>query len=308
MAAYISRYQPSFQTELIPSKIFLKALEKNLPTFVHYFIKIGLPVHQMFFKSGIPQQNQYDILLTELYNERIIYGDDGIRENPLANVIQTDEYLRKKKIESTAGLNQVLRLLVGDYMKNLYSVPLADNVEPTTGNNAVHVTVPAEQHNETQLAIDTIYRDLFLWTIFNDYIDMAKFYRQIEPYNNTKETFLQEANYFKQYANDCLAPCHENEPKKADELTIRQIDLFGGVTCLQVAVDADDKRFVAQSCCVQAMTNIWCDKMHLDQTKKRSKLALLLGFLSLGLLAPAMVRFRELCKVLSNTFGNPLSL
>jgi hypothetical protein len=41
------------------------------------------------------------------------------------------------------------------------------------------------------------------------------------------------------------------------------------------------------------MYNIWYDKLHPDQTRKRDKLNLFIGFISLGFLAPVVVSYRE---------------
>jgi hypothetical protein len=62
---------------------------------------------------------------------------------------------------------------------------------------------------------------------------------------------------------------------------------------LKVAADAGDKLFIATPCCVEAMNNIWYDKIHSDQTRKRDKLSLFIGFISIGFLAPIFVSYRE---------------
>jgi len=69
---------------------------------------------------------------------------------------------------------------------------------------------------------------------------------------------------------------------------------------LKVAADAQDELFIATSCCVEAMNNIWYDKLHPDQTEKRNKLSLFFGFISLGLLAPFYVSYRTTKKVRSH--------
>jgi hypothetical protein len=37
---------------------------------------------------------------------------------------------------------------------------------------------------------------------------------------------------------------------------------------LKVAADAEDELFIATPCCVEAMNNIWYDKLHPKQTKR----------------------------------------
>ncbi len=66
---------------------------------------------------------------------------------------------------------------------------------------------------------------------------------------------------------------------------------------LKVAADADDKLFLATQCCVEAVTNIWYDKLHPEQSSIRHKVSLFVGFVSLGLAAPVFVSYRKIKKV-----------
>ena len=65
------------------------------------------------------------------------------------------------------------------------------------------------------------------------------------------------------------------------------------MNAFKVAADANDKLFVATSCCVQAVKNVWNDKMHPDHDGGFGRLPIVIGFLSFGLLAPPFVRYRE---------------
>ncbi len=62
---------------------------------------------------------------------------------------------------------------------------------------------------------------------------------------------------------------------------------------LKVAADAKDKLFIATPCCVQAMNNIWYGKIHPQQKRKRNTVSMIVGFFSLGLLAPFVVNYRK---------------
>lgn len=48
------------------------------------------------------------------------------------------------------------------------------------------------------------------------------------------------------------------------------------------------------------MNNIWFDKLHPNQARKRDKLALFVAFITLGLLAPVFVLYREYEQVCYN--------
>ena len=61
----------------------------------------------------------------------------------------------------------------------------------------------------------------------------------------------------------------------------------------KVAADAKDELFIATQCCVEAINNIWYDKLHPDQAHIVDMLRLYFGFISFGLLAPFLVSYRE---------------
>ncbi len=61
----------------------------------------------------------------------------------------------------------------------------------------------------------------------------------------------------------------------------------------KVASHAADKLFIATPCCVQAMDNIWYNKIHPEVSKKRNEVSMTIGVFSLGLLAPFFVTYRQ---------------
>ncbi|CAF4188176.1 unnamed protein product [Adineta steineri] len=60
---------------------------------------------------------------------------------------------------------------------------------------------------------------------------------------------------------------------------MRRVNLYGGVTCLQMAIAADDKRFLNEDACNALLTNIWFDKI--DPTQERTRLVI--NLLTLGI-------------------------
>jgi glycerol-3-phosphate acyltransferase PlsY len=74
------------------------------------------------------------------------------------------------------------------------------------------------------------------------------------------------------------------------------IDIFFSlkiILFLKAAADAKDKLFIATPCCVQAMENIWFDKLNPEQSRTRDQVALTASVVTLGLTAPPFVTFRE---------------
>jgi len=100
-------------------------------------------------------------------------------------------------------------------------------------------------------------RDLLFWAVFTDRIDMAKvLILHIRPricaalscaaiLNNRafktttsdkRHLYRQQARDFDTYATDCINACYSKSESKACDLLIREVPLFGKMTCMQVNI------------------------------------------------------------------------
>lgn len=98
-------------------------------------------------------------------------------------------------------------------------------------------------------------RDLFFWSIFMDMPEMAKVllvhirsricaallasalfkkYSQLSPTVDIQDKFRIQSLEFETYAAISLDKCYEYNENHACELLLRQIPLFGNITCIQV--------------------------------------------------------------------------
>lgn len=98
-------------------------------------------------------------------------------------------------------------------------------------------------------------RDLLFWTVFTDQTNMAKvLLLHLRPRicaalvcaailkNRARSTtggdkrhkYKQQATDFEVYATDCINACYSQSERKSCELMIREVPLFGNVTCMQV--------------------------------------------------------------------------
>jgi len=203
-------------------------------------------------------------------------------------------------------LNDVLFDLIGNYMHKLYfDDPEHENkyrVEHgfpscTTASNSAPSS-PLLTHN------DYIMRDLFLWSILINRIDIAKVflsfmkyricpaliattvfknYSKKAPYGDLKKEYDENANYFQQYAVRCLDCCDDDYTNESCEIILQSLELYGYVTCVQVAAEADAKEFLATSCCAQTVRLVWYDKLNSDDSWE-NKLRLLFNIMTFGLL------------------------
>jgi hypothetical protein len=179
------------------------------------------------------------------------------------------------KIDSEHELDRILHKLIGDYMKPIYTrsvggllgklkiccrCPQTARVGDSHADlhinegdqNASEVPDPEEAEKEVR---ELVYRDLFLWSILTNRIEMSKVilshmqtricaaliaskvfksYLKFASDNESKDVLRSQAAQFEEYANECLKSCYNYDEEKACEIAIRRINIFGGVSCLQV--------------------------------------------------------------------------
>ncbi|CAF0816739.1 unnamed protein product [Adineta ricciae] len=296
---------------------FIDALKNKLPSFVDEFLNLGIDPSETFFgKKGLFRKYRYKKLLLNLYTSKEVNN----KRRQLKYFIDEDSSVKEKKIETVEKLNMVLLQLIGDKMHKLYF----DSFEDEHAYREVYSLSVIDEDSDTiedkksnysnQQARDYIMRDLFLWAILMNYVEMAKVllshmkyricpaliatkifkeYHKNAIHEDLKADYKTSATYFEQYAIDCIDKCDDHDREKACAIILQQNELYGYTTCLQIAAVADDKNFLSTPCCVQALNNIWYDKLCPEQGRKRDVLGLALGFLTCGLAAPLCVRYRE---------------
>ena len=191
-----------------------------------------------------------------------------------------------KKIDFTNenDLNRVLRQLVGDSMKQFYEQ------QSKAGSSKV---VPTKGHENQKKNVEEIYRDIFLWCVLTFRLPMArvilgqmntricsalvasKILKSFIPYapdHESRERLQSEADLFELYAIEFVRCSYLYNKQKACELIMRKVNLYGGVTCLQMAIVADNKKFLHEDACQALLTNIWYDKV--DPVQERLRLAI----------------------------------
>jgi len=162
-------------------------------------------------------------------------------------------------------LNEILADLIGDYMYKLYFNNQKDENEHRLKHGLIKKngeddeTVNEHQtplnNKKQQLGHDYIMRDLFIWSILMNHIDMAKVflshmkyricpaliatkilkqYHHKATYGELKNGYLKSAKYFEQYAINCLDKCDDHDSDKTCEIILQRNELYGYVTCLQV--------------------------------------------------------------------------
>ncbi|CAF5028683.1 unnamed protein product, partial [Rotaria sp. Silwood1] len=101
------------------------------------------------------------------------------------------------------------------------------------------------------------------------------------------------ADEFESYAVKCINSCFEHDEAKACEIILRQVPLFGNITCVQVAVSAKSQKFLLTDCFNRVMNEAWYDKLDETNWNDAGKPVITLGLLSFGVLAPFNVTYRN---------------
>jgi hypothetical protein len=112
------------------------------------------------------------------------------------------------------------------------------------------------KNTETEYSKDELLRDLFLWSVFMDMPEMAKIllvhqqsricaaliasaifkkYAKQSTTADHKEKFGNQSLDFETYAANFIDKCYKHNERLACELLLRQIPMFGNVTCMQVS-------------------------------------------------------------------------
>ncbi|XP_030283130.1 transient receptor potential cation channel subfamily M member 2 isoform X2 [Sparus aurata] len=78
------------------------------------------------------------------------------------------------------------------------------------------------------------------------------------------EEMKELANHYEKHAIGVFSQCHNSDEDRARKLLVHASPLWGRTTCLRLALEADDKSFVAQSGVQALLTQIWCGELSVD--------------------------------------------
>ncbi|CAF0801692.1 unnamed protein product [Didymodactylos carnosus] len=168
------------------------------------------------------------------------------------------------------------------------------------------------KHDYTE---DQMIRDLFLWALFTTEIDMVKiFLKHLKPricaaliatrvYKHfskeapnafAQQKLEEEAEEFEEFATKCVETCYAHDEKMTCELLIREVPLFGNVTCMQVAVAGECAKFFATPCVDELLNQIWYDKLTMTNVRSLAQPLILVNLLTFGLFAFCWMPYRNI--------------
>ncbi|CAF4188401.1 unnamed protein product, partial [Adineta steineri] len=157
-------------------------------------------------------------------------------------------------------------------------------------------------------------RDLFLFSVFMDMPEMAKIflihqqsricaaliasaifkrYSEKSLTVDLKEKFQIQADDFGKYAADFINDCYKYNKRSACELLLRQVSLFGNITCMQIAISSENIQLVGTACFDQTLTQVWYNQLSMTNNQTLTRPAQFLSIITFGLLAPWIIPYRE---------------
>ncbi|XP_069554701.1 LOW QUALITY PROTEIN: transient receptor potential cation channel subfamily M member 2 [Brachyistius frenatus] len=193
---------------------------------------------------------------------------------------------------SLAHVADEVRHLLGNFTQLLYLPSPAPNdhfnmcVEDTSSSlsksQADSQDPPREDNTEAQRDAS---RDVFLWAIVQNNKELAEIAweqcrgcmsaalaaskilkKMAEEGSDADEAEkMQElAKHYEKHAIGVFSECHVGDQERAQKLLVCASQFWGRTTCLRLALEADDKSFVAQSGVQALLTQIWCGELSVD--------------------------------------------
>ncbi|KAM4559363.1 transient receptor potential cation channel subfamily M member 2 [Odontesthes bonariensis] len=128
-------------------------------------------------------------------------------------------------------------------------------------------------------------RDLFLWAVVQNNKELAEIaWEQCRDCMSTAlaatkilkkmakegsdadqaQEMLELADHYEKHAIGLFSVCHNSDGERAQKLLVRVSHSWGRTTCLRLALEADDKNFVALSGVQALLTQIWCGELSVD--------------------------------------------
>nr|XP_035138989.1 transient receptor potential cation channel subfamily M member 2 isoform X8 [Callithrix jacchus] len=214
---------------------------------------------------------------------------------------------------------QVLRELLGDFTQPLYPRPQhSDRPRPL-------LPVPHIKLNQVQgVSLRSLYkrssghvtftmdpiRDLLIWAIVQNRRELAgiiwaqsqdciaaalacsKILKELskeEEDTDSSEEMLALAEEYEQRAMGVFTECYRKDEERAQKLLIRVSEAWGKTTCLQLALEAKDMKFVSHGGIQAFLTKVWWGQLCVDNGLWR----VILCMLAFPLLLTGLISFRE---------------
>ncbi|KAG9271648.1 transient receptor potential cation channel subfamily M member 2-like [Astyanax mexicanus] len=270
-------------------------------------------LHQAMFSALVGNKSDFVRLLLEngVCIRQFLKEEDTLHE--LYTHLPSCLFLRKLAKRAPAGSRIALsdvavevRHLLGSFTQLIYRpAPPAQHRTETTSFD-ISVTLPSKGSGleipcfEAEKAPDTVWdpgRDLFLWSVIQNKRELAeiaweecsdciaaalaaskilkKLAQEGGDNGEEAESMRELASHYEKQAIGVFSECHTCDEQRAQKLLTRASPSWGGATCLRLALEADDKSFIAHSGVQALLTQIWCGELAVDNPQWKLPLCML---------------------------------
>ncbi|EGV98052.1 Transient receptor potential cation channel subfamily M member 2 [Cricetulus griseus] len=284
------------------------ALISNKPEFVRLFLENGVRLKEFV---------TWDVLLC-LYEN---LEPSCVFHSKLQKVL-AEEHERLTCTSTASRLHmhhvaQVLRELLGDSTQLLYPRPRYSDRPRLSPMSHIKLNVQGmslrslykRSTDHVTFTIDPI-RDLLIWAIIQNRRELAgiiwaqsqdciaaalacsKILKELskeEEDTDSLEEMLALADEFEHRAIGVFTECYRKDEERAQKLLVRVSEAWGKATCLQLALDAKDMKFMSHGGIQAFLTKVWWGQLCVDN----SLWQIILCMLAFPLLFTGLISFRE---------------
>ncbi|XP_043916462.1 transient receptor potential cation channel subfamily M member 2-like [Protopterus annectens] len=277
------------------------ALVSDKPEFVKLFLDQAVNV-----KDYLNQKT-----LTNLYNN---FSTSSQAYGMLVKQVKEESKYSESNLEiCLRHVSCVLKNLLGDFIKPLYHTTKKGQI------NIAGIYIKAislfsrrkHRHSpQPENILEEPTRDLFIWALLQNRKELAnlmweqsqdciiaalaaskimKELAKIEDDTDILEEMLSLANEYEEKAIGVLNECYRKDEEKAQKLLVRVSRCWGYTTCVRFAIEADNKKFIAQTGVQAFLTRVWFGEISVETRTWQ----LLMCILCLPLIYTNLISFRS---------------
>ncbi|KAG7503560.1 transient receptor potential cation channel subfamily M member 2 [Solea senegalensis] len=266
------------------------ALVGNKPEFVSLLLENGVSL-----RDFLHDQETLSELYKQLPNGFFLHKlakrvHSSFRSGRTPFGLRPRAHLGQGEVISMTHVCGEVRHLLGSFTKPIYppsttrddfNMTLEDSSSSLSKSQADSRNQLREDRSEAAIQRDSA-TDLFLWAVVQNNKELAEIFWEEcldcisaalaastilkkmakEASDADESEDMQDlANHYEKQAIGVFSRCHSDDEERAQKLLVRVSPLWGSTTCLRLALEANNKSFVAQSGVQALLTQIWCGEL-----------------------------------------------
>ncbi|KAA8588234.1 hypothetical protein FQN60_001428 [Etheostoma spectabile] len=261
------------------------ALVDNKPPFVSLLLENGVSLRE-FLQDEATLCKLYKSLPSCIFLRKLAQRVQRCYSKRKAFRIKPQAHSGQGEMISMTHVSDEVRHLLGSYAQALYPPSKMTYSFNTSMETSVSLS-QSPTSSQAPLREDVAAQrdpggDLFLWAVVQNNKELAEIaWEQCrdcmsaalaaskilktmaeEGSDADEAADMQElANHYEKHAIGVFSECHNSNEERAQKLLVRASPFWGRTTCLRLALEADDKSFVAQSGVQALLTQIWCGEL-----------------------------------------------